>query len=59
MECKLVEERFSLIYFEVTNIGNNVQTYSSEFDGLLREKVSKEPFIIKEISYNIENVLII
>ena len=39
------------ISFEVTNIRTNVQNDSSEFEGLLHEIVSKNPFVIQVICY--------
>ena len=38
-------------FYEATNIRENVQNDSSEFEGLLHEMMSKEPFINQEISY--------
>ena len=40
------------MFFGVTNIMENVQNYSSEFEGLLHEIVSKKPFTRQEICYN-------
>ena len=39
------------IFFEVNNIRTNVQNYSSEFEGLLHEIVSKKTFMSQMICY--------
>ena len=39
------------VFFAVTNIRTNVQNYSSEFEGLLHEIVSKKPFMSQVICY--------
>ena len=40
------------IFFEVTNIRTKFQNYSSEFEGLLHEMVSKTLFISQDICNN-------
>ena len=41
---------FTDSFFEATITRKNVQNDSSEFEGLLHEMMSKEPFINKEMS---------
>ena len=42
---------YSDIFFGVTNIRTNVQNYSSEFEGLLHEMVSKKPYVSQYMCY--------
>ena len=39
------------MFFEVTNIRKNIQDYSSEFEGLLHDMLSKKPFMSQVICY--------
>ena len=58
MFCEsLISERktvYTYSFFEVTDIRKNFKIDSSEFDGLLHEIISKQPFINKEIIYTNE-----
>ena len=42
---------YTNLFFEVTNIRENVQNDSSEFEGLLHQMVSKKTFMSQDICY--------